>query len=338
MRSWKHGKSSIYFVEKGTNGVGNNRNTKSIGGIVNYHTITVDSLNATKQEYDKFFKLLLNNFTVKVNDRVLNNSEDMEKYFTDYSDWIIHDSLGKQISSNQKYYIETMIKSTYDKTIEEEWGTKYESNWNNIKNSIIDTVSKNTNLRVIPGTMRDKLIEFMVSIEWRTRPYPDAFQATWHNVYGRFVGNLFDFIPLNEQKGLFPFNTSIEEEFQHAYILNQFKSFFKGEGNIMMAVKDIVENCCIELLIAPDNGEFITSDNPVCRFTNQDSKLECIFPITTNIACRIGTVEGIDFRNNYLVSNISKIELNDYNNKLKDNCYKGYILRVQDRDLYFSDY
>ncbi|NQX71710.1 DUF4238 domain-containing protein [Paenibacillus alba] len=75
-------------------------------------------------------------------------------------------------------------------------------------------------------------------------------------------------------------------------------------------------------LKAPANGEFITSDNPVCRFTNSEGKIEYIFPIDPQIACSV--VSG-SHKNHYVVKDLTKDELIEYNNRLKDNCNEGYI-------------
>lgn len=337
MRSWKHGKSSVYFVKQGEHELGESKNTKVIGGINNYHSIQAGSLNATEQEYDIFFKIILDCYIVKIKDKELTNSEEMNNFFYDFDNWVIIDKLGNEISSIEKNSIKIEITSNYDKTIEEKWNVQYESNWNTIKDNIIKAISDNANSTIISGIMRNDLIEFMVSMEWRTKPYHPAFQNAWSIIKENLIGNLLAYVQIPEKNQPFPFITTAEEEFKHYYFLNQFKKFFKGEGNIMEEVNMIVNDAYVELLIAPEDGEFLTSDNPVCRFTNQDSKLEYVFPICPKIACRIIKGKDSNLKDKYLISHISKVTLSEYNNELKNNCYNGYILRVPDRSLYFSE-
>ncbi|WP_217269786.1 DUF4238 domain-containing protein [Neobacillus endophyticus] len=40
----------------------------------------------------------------------------------------------------------------------------------------------------------------------------------------------------------------------------------------------------IEILVADKGSGFITSDNAVCRFKNNDYAIRCIFPIAPEIA------------------------------------------------------
>lgn len=335
MRSWKHGKSSIYFVKKGEDNLGESKSTKKIGGMDNYHSIQAGSLNATKLEYDRFFKVILDSYTAKVENRVLYSSEEMNNRFYDFDNWVIIDKAGKEISETQKINIENEIKSNYDKTIEEKWNILYEANWNNIKSSIVKTVSDKANSIIFPDIMRNELIKFMVSLEWRTKPYHPVFQESWARVKENSVSSLLETTSIPEEDRSFPFITTLEEEFTHYYLLNQFKKLFEGKGNIMKEIDILTKNAYIEFLIAPKDKEFLTSDNPVCRFYNQDKKLEYIFPVCPNIACRVLNAKDNQLEDKYSILHINKKKMIEYNNKLKENCWKGYILRVQNHSLYF---
>ena len=95
---------------------------------------------------------------------------------------------------------------------------------------------------------------------------------------------------------------------------------------------NIINNMGIILLLAPQNGEFITSDNPVCWFTNSNGDKEYIFPITPNVACSLKRY----FTDRVYRAATDKNELISINNKLKNNCHEFYILREQNLSLYFQ--
>ncbi|MFJ8260057.1 DUF4238 domain-containing protein [Peribacillus asahii] len=135
-----------------------------------------------------------------------------------------------------------------------------------------------------------------------------------------------------EDERLYPFLKTAFDEQAHSYVLKIFREFLDGHGVIMHEATMFINECTIFLLLAPNSKEFITSDNPVCRFTNAEGKFEYIFPINPKIACRV--VKG-GTQKAYLLQKISEKELIYLNNKLKENCFKGYILHEQNLSLYF---
>lgn len=84
--------------------------------------------------------------------------------------------------------------------------------------------------------------------------------------------------------------------------------------------------------MAPPNKEFITSDNPVCRFYNNEGKIEYIFPITPQLACQMMRGGPTD---KYVLEELTEERIMAINHRLKENCHKLYIQREPDCSLYF---
>ncbi|MDK8189207.1 DUF4238 domain-containing protein [Paenibacillus sp. UMB7766-LJ446] len=177
------------------------------------------------------------------------------------------------------------ILSIHIRDIEGDWNTEYENYWNSIVTDISKEVYKNPTAQKLTAIRCDDLIKFMVSLEWRTKPYHPVLSK----ILDAFCENVFDFksIHIPEEERLYPFLETWYDEMAHSYILKLFRDFLDGKGSIMLEAKKIINELCTELFLAPDGFEFITSDNPVCRFTNDDGATEYVFPLTPKIACRI---------------------------------------------------
>ncbi|WP_261134879.1 DUF4238 domain-containing protein [Bacillus sp. Marseille-Q3570] len=334
MKAWKHGKSSVYVVDKGTNGVGTVKNTKNFAGINNYHSLRAGSLFRTEEDCKKFFKPL-DNYIVKINDKVVKNRIEMNNRFYKYNTWIIINNNAEIIDEAEKKALKKDILSIHVRDIEVGWDRQYENYWNSINKAISYEVCSNPFIvQSIPAVKRTNLIKFAVSMEWRTRPYHPVLEETFDWLMSeKFFGLDFKSIYIPENERLYPFLQTMYDEFAHSYILKLYRQFLDGKGVIMDEANNFINNSCVCLLIAPDNGEFITSDNPVCRITNKEGTTEYIFPINPKIACLI--VKG-SAQESYLLKHLTKDELIYYNNKLKENCNLGYILRKQNRLLYFN--
>ncbi|MEB2589402.1 DUF4238 domain-containing protein [Bacillus cereus] len=338
MRAWKHRKSSVYVVDKGKNDLGQSRNTGKFGGIKHYHSIRAGSLVYSEQDCQDFFQPL-EKYTIEIDGEVVNNQLDMNKMFFEFDKWNIRDSSGNIVSEQIKKSLKSSILSIIKKDIEVGWDRKYENYWNSINQDITNGIFLNANSisqnHLMKAIKRDELIKFMVSLEWRTKPYhPELQKALDNTLRNDFLGIDFKLIQIPEGERLYPFLETLYDEYAHSYILKLYREFLAGKGIIMDEAKKFIDESSIVFYIAPKDGEFITSDNPVCRFTNLEGKIEYIFPLNPKVACAV--LKGTQ-KEHYVLSYLSKDKLVYYNKKLKDNCNKGYIIREQNRELYFGD-
>lgn len=336
MRAWKHGvsrKSKVYTVDKGANGVGSSVKTKDIGAIEDYHSIRVGSVIVTNDDCVEFFKPL-SNYQVLIDNMIETDLKMLSENFYDYDNWIIQNDKGQIVSENQKNTLKKEILSIHVKYIEDEWSRQYENYWNSTKDTIVSEIDSNPNKQRIHAVKREDLIKFMVSMNWRTLPYPPKLQDILDSFFDPKIWGVDPkqvFIPEDERQ--YPFLKTFYEELSHSYLLKLFREFLDKKGHMMDQATKIIDDMGIELLLAPQNGEFITSDNPVCWFTNSNGDKEYIFPITPSVACSLK--KGIS-KKEYIVQQLTKKELISINNELKNNCHEFYILREQNLSLYFQ--
>ncbi|MFE4074394.1 DUF4238 domain-containing protein [Peribacillus sp. YIM B13477] len=334
MRAWKNGNSHVYVVEKGTDGVGDRKSTKKFGGVDNYHSLRVGFPYHTKDDTEKFF-YPLEKYTVMKDDEVIKSTIEMNKQFYDFDSWtIIHNDSKRVVDPHEKKTLKDAILKIHVRDIEVGWSRLYENYWNSINETISNKVLANVSSQAIQAVKRDELIKFMVSLEWRTKPYHPSLQEAFDTVLNKeFFGIDWKGIIIPEEERLYPFLENMYDEFAHSFVIKLYRQFLDEKGTMMDEAIKIINNFCIVLFLAPNDGEFITSDNPVCRFTNNGGATEYIFPINPKIACGVFRNGAID---KYMIKKLTKDELIHYNNKLKENCNKGYIMREQNRTLYFG--
>ncbi|MDK8189208.1 DUF4238 domain-containing protein [Paenibacillus sp. UMB7766-LJ446] len=105
MRGWKHGKSSVYLVEKGTKSVGNEKSTKKFGGIDHYHSLRAGALSRTKEDCKRFFEPL-KDYVVKIDKDLINDTEEMNNRFYEFDIWSIYQPDGDIVTEAEKKSLE----------------------------------------------------------------------------------------------------------------------------------------------------------------------------------------------------------------------------------------
>ncbi|OUB94139.1 hypothetical protein BK784_21210 [Bacillus thuringiensis serovar medellin] len=342
MRAWKHGKSSIYVVESGKNDLGKETKTSTFGGINNYHSIKAGMLFASPDDCNEFFKPL-QNYNLLISGRKIKDPVSLNMNFLNFDDWIINDSNGVKVTRKVKNSLKASILSIVKKDIEKGWDKYYENHWNAIIdkiNSVIKEKLEDENI-VLPHWMhltkigeeiREELIKFMISIEWRTKRYHPELQKMFDQSLRR---KNFDFKSIVIPKGemLYPFLTTLYDEYAHGIMLKYYREFLEGKGPIMEEVQEFIKESGFAFHLAPDDGEFITSDNPVCRFINDNGNVEYFFPLNPKVACTLYPKGHKDY---FLLNPCDKDELVEFNNLVKESCKEGYIIRKQNRELYFG--
>lgn len=345
MRAWKHNESNedsrVYCIEKNEeNSLGISKRTSKFAGINNYHTIKAGYMIATEQNCNLFFEPI-RNYTVMLEDKVIKDPIELNEKFNRFEDWIIKKE-NQVISKQERSDLKKEISSIHVKTIEEQWSNQYENYWHDIRKSIINHIPEDISVSSIPAISREDLIRFMVSLEWRTKPYhPILVQALEQKIgdnpelikklYGKEINLKTIQIPESERH--FPFLETLFDEYAHNYVLKKYSEFLKQDGVIWIEAQTFIEKMHVNLKIAPEDGEFLTSDNPVCRFVNDKGLMEYVFPITPKILCSLYYKDEHD---TYSISRINKTDVILYNNVLKENCHKHYFIREQKKELYFG--
>lgn len=312
--------------------MGKPQKTRDIAGLEYFYSFRAGSLGLQTFEAKRIFEPL-KTYTIMNNDITIKNPLTLNKEFYDYHNWTILDSNGSPLSNEEKKTLKRQILDNHLPDLEEKWHKKFENRWNTIVDAIMQQVEKHRNEYHIKDIYRKELIKFMVSMEWRTLPLHPTLQEVLDDYLVDIKEDLKS-IHYKEDERIYPFIKTAYDEQVHGLLLNMYRQLMKDQGIIMDEVNRFSNKLTTVLLIAPPNKEFITSDNPVCRYLNAAGELEYIFSITPNLACKLGRGGPTD---KYLLRNLSKQEIVLINNQLKNNCHKFYIIREQNRGLYFDD-
>lgn len=335
LRGWKHGKSSVYYIDNNNANIKGDlsRNTVKIAYINDFFSKKAGIFFQGLSDCEKYFKPL-KGYTVKYNGQFLKNALEMNNVYSLYDEWKIWDSNSKFVSKEEKETLKSEIDKIQNRNIEVGWDRLSENDWPQVKEDILNAISSNKGVLKITSVRREEFVKFMVSLEWRTKPNHPVLEEAYTKVesIAGLDKVMNDLIPENER--IFPFIDTEKENFIHSKLLELYHQFLIDKGPIYNETQYIINKMNIELLVADKGSEFITSDNPVCRFTNGD-KTEYIFPITPEVACAVRKGTPYDV-NHYFINYLSKDEVFKYNQKLKDNCYKGYVLRQPSLTYYFK--
>lgn len=332
MRRWQHKTSLIYAVQKNLDDLGKPQKTKDIAGLEYFYSFRAGSLGLQTFEAKRIFEPL-KNYTIMINDIEIKNPLTLNKEFYDYHNWTILDSNGSPLSNEDMKALKIQILRNHLPDLEEKWRKKFENRWNTIVDTIMQQVENCGSDYHIKDIYRKELIKFMVSMEWRTLPLHPFLQKELDHLLALMgIDKGLKEIQYDEQERIYPFIKTAYEEQVHAILLSQYRLLMQDKGIIMDEVNAFTNKLTTVLLIAPQHKEFITSDNPVCRYFNKDNKLEYIFPITPKLACKLERGGPID---KYLLRNLSEKETVAINHQFKNNCHKFYILREQNQSLYF---
>jgi len=336
MRAWKHIGSSVYYILKDDSNIKDNwnRNTKSLAGVDNFFSRRAGALFKSERDCNQYFEPL-KDYTVEFKQKLLDAPLKLNQYYRDFDEWVIYDSNSNIVSEDKRIELKKSIDDIHIRDIEVGWARLYEDKWPSLRDDILNSISSNQGASKIPSIRREELVNFMVSMEWRTKPTHPELLKIYEELVGMDLFEVFinEAIPENER--MYPFIDTEKENILHNILLSTYHNFLNKSGSMHEESERIIHYMNIELLIAEKNSQFVTSDNPVCRFTNSDNQVEYIFPISPEVACTVRKGNPYD-ENHFLVSHLDKLKVFEYNQKLKENCYKGYILREPDLSYYFK--
>ncbi|MBE1556876.1 DUF4238 domain-containing protein [Sporosarcina limicola] len=337
MRGWKHGKSSVYFIAKNDENIDQDwtRNTKRLAGIDYFYSRRAGALYRTKKDCKKFFKPL-SGYRVVLENQVLTHPLELNDHFSRYDKWDIYLLNGTKVSEEKKQSLKKEILNIHVRDIEAGWDYYYENFWNSIVEDILGQLIRNRYSSSIKAVRRSELIKFMVSLEWRTSPSHPVFMEIYEELLDIVNLSSLKTMKIPEENRLYSFLDTEYKEFIHNILLKYYYEFLNDRGPIIVEANKIINELTVELLIAPLDTEFITSDNPVCRLQNSANRTEYVFPINNKILCAIRKNSSLIPTEFYRVNYLNKNRVFYYNEALRKNCTEGYILKEKNLSLYFK--
>lgn len=344
LKGWATNGTSVVYIEKEEKNIDftskdYGRNTENLGRIKHFYSRRAGALFRNKEDCDKYFEPIKKySYTVKIEGKVVKDTIVLNDNFYAFNErWDIYDKNNILISKKRKDSLRKEILAIHNSSLEKGWSVLLEDGWPTVRQQISSAVNKETKKDIIPAVKRRELINFMVSMDWRTMPAPDSLLTEYDKLV-QMMG-IQDFLEnrIDEEDKMYPFINTYSEEQLHNYLLMQYDNFFKNAGPIFNQADYMYNNMVIELLISPNGYEFITSDKPVCMYTNKQGDTEYIFPIAPNLACAVRRGGSFkDIVNYYALTRLDKDQLYEYNEAIKNNCNKGYILSQKTLKPYFK--
>lgn len=349
LKGWSMDKINVFFIDKNEKNINfinkdYDEKTRELGRISNFYSRRAGALFRTKEDCDKYFKpIKAHSYTVKIEGKEIKDTLELNDNFYDYDEkWNIYDRRNNELISDElKESLKKEILDIHNRSLEEGWNRLLENNWPNVRQQLLSAVNNETK-SLIPAVKRKELIKFMVSLNWRTIPAPKVLLTEYNNILKKLgIKELMD-NTIDEEDRMYPFIETFSEEQLHNILLMQYDKFLKNSGGTIFKEYELIyNNMVIELLVAPNGYEFITSDKPVCVYEHKENYTEYLFPIAPELACvvRNGGQEfktENDKKNYYVLTRLDKDKLFDYNEAIKNNCNKGYILSQKTLKPYFK--
>lgn len=348
MSPWVYDGDAVWGVDKKSN-TGSRKNKYNFGGIEDFHTIRAGSYLATKEMVEIFFRPLQNYkvyFTEadKEDNNVVSDPFDLNEGFTTFYEWILIDESGKKVDETTKETLKEEILKHQDKTIEIEWNKQYENHWNTVLKNIENY------LKSFPNTFEshkaefldlEQIVMFMISLKWRTKPYPMEFKKLVKKKWREDIDPTK--VVFDEKDQSFSHLKTVADEFAHNQLLWLFLLFLDKQGPLYVEARSILTHFRVTLYQIPENKknpnespEFLTSDNPVREYEDNANKTCYYFPITPKLALEFSEYDDTFPLPKYLVRQLNKERVFEFNELMKDNSYKHYITKGDHPTRYFG--
>lgn len=348
MKKWVYEGNSVWGINYLT-GFGEPRNRDNFGGIHHYHTIRPGSYFVSDEQAKTFFSSL-EGYTVFFTDEderqgnSVSDPRELNSAYPTFNEWIIKHPSGKVVGKKAKNRLKKEIDSHKDLSIETGWDYQYEDKWNrvldNIANDLEKAASSDMPFHIVQFSDLGQLIMFMVSLKWRTLPFPKELQEIMDDRWSKNPEDGIDkkMVTIPKEERTFSYLETVYDERAHNTILWLFKSFLNNQGPIYDEAQHVLENFSAILYQAPEDKEFLTSDNPVCHYQDDNGKMNYYFPITPKLAFKFGEKpKDGSIAQSYVVSQASEEELFSFNKRMKENCHEVYIMKGDHPSRYFGD-
>lgn len=283
--------------------------TDRIFGENNLYTKSISYLIVCNiKEKTEIFKCL-DGYRVFLDDKELLSIEDFASNYYLFEKWIIKDNLG---NVRRKNFFRSNIEHSRILTIENLL-KKFEDEWNDIYQSVINLVDNNTNKDVVNDFIinyLDKLKKIIFIQELRNKDkikiYKDAIDKSigfmkeeMEEVYDEMINEFPKTMFLKKLENFLLGNTE-------PFIDENFKAFEMAQMNIF---------------IATGNKKFLTNDNPILYVNNKKLDFGIYYPINPKIVC--GFVKGD--KNKIAIKQMPFNSVRELNKIIKKDANEFYI-------------
>ena len=331
LRAWGE---NVWFYDKET-GVNEPRNIDSIMGQQFFHSIKAGSLFHTSKSLDKLFGCL-DGFMVHFEEDgqviPLDTKELLNQYWFDFDNWVISDTSGNKLTKKQRNIIKTSISQIADNTIEEEWSSKFESEWSDVISQIyagLQAIHEKKDVALTTAAF-EAIIRYYVMFLWRS--YTGFEEA--RNTYDWLVGAVPELRDLDTENPVHREDKTVGDEMWHEFLLSSYYKFLHGTGIMQKQYESYKDHLTVIAMLDPTES-LITSDVPCFEYIREDGLKEPIFIALPGLLISLAKKDP-DQPRSYRIIELSNDEVGEYNRIVFD--YGKKIISKSEIDiLAFSD-
>lgn len=308
LRAWGE---NVWVYDKKTDR-SEQRNIDSIMGQQFFHSIKAGSLFYTQESLSKIFSAL-DPYSVRIvedgKEILLNTKEQMNKYWFDFDNWIIEDGSGRAISRKQRNVIKTTISQTVDNTIEDEWSSRFESDWADIIGQIYQGLKDIHQKKKVMLTEEafDAIVRYYVMFQWRG--YAGFEEA--RKTYDWIMSLVPEIRDLATENPVHREDKTAGDEMWHAFLLSSYYKFLNGQG-IMEKQYEEYRNRLTLLAMLDPSESLLASDTPCFEYMSDTGNKEPIFVALPGLLISFVKKDPNNLLS-YSIKELSKKEVEDYN-------------------------
>jgi hypothetical protein len=339
LKNWTlNNKNSVYYFDNKNNSIGKLRNIDSIMWEKHTYTVTTKNdciVNRCKLIAKDIYWIVDKKYLIKFNGKYVRKINEFQQLFHKREEWDFYYNTHPYSVASKKAILNT-FENHKCYVVEDALSEKLENKWSKVLESFIESVSNTIPIngsRKIPKDIINFILE-MVVFQIIRHPSFDFWGAL------SSVTNLIFKDILSEELGE-EMATQQSIIFCKGYLIEQlYKSLNNKPNNLISNILNINNNNhqAILLYCSPEDGSFITSDNPA--FIHNDimdvrAKAGIYFPLTSQYLLFVGKrSEGqdicdIDFRtvSNEDLRTLNKIVFLHANKSIVvKQKYLGYLL------------
>ena len=310
LSSWCFSGNTIWTYDKLCN-FKKERNIEKICGMNYFHSIKAGSIYATEEDLMKIYSPLAD-YNVEYNGKMLEGPEEFNQYFLDFDEWDIYYKDMSRISKSKRNELKSLLSQTVVNEIEEQWNVTLENDWNNFKNTITATVLdiKNGMHVFLTKKEKDKLLKYFTMYEWRGLIGNEQLNRVFKWLFEEL--NVLDDFAIPEEDRVYKYDETVKSEIHHSFLLKAYREFLNDDGVMYKYYEIYKENLTMLFILAPDDFNFITSDNPCFTFENEKGYKEPILPISPKILLSLAKKDPQE-PDAYKILDINREEAKCYN-------------------------
>ena len=308
LNKWLDNKNQLHLYDN-KNKLIRSCKTDRIFGENNLYTKNISYFIICSEEEKKEIFKCLKGYKVYLHDKELVNENDFTLNYYLFDKWIIQDSLGNERRKNKfKCEIEHSRILTIENLLK-----KYEDQWNDIYNALLDIINNKTDNKKIDDFINNHLFKLkkMVFIqEWRSKDKIEFFKEAINSSIGFMK---------EEMEEVYD---EMIKDFPKAMFLKKLESFLYGRPEILFDKNfKLFEMAQLKIFVATGYKKFLTNDRPILYVENKKLEKGIYYPISPQITC--GFVAGD--RSKIFIEQMPYNSIRELNKIIKKNSNEFYI-------------